>query len=59
MPAIGETSDVKVARKPHPCSECGSRIDVGQPYQRYDSLFDGRWNRDRFSVACQAAWIAA
>ena len=32
---------------------------MGQSYQRYDSLFDGRWNHDCFCVACQAAWSAA
>ena len=58
MPAISETTDVRAARKPHQCSECGIQIDVGQPYQRYDSLFDGRRSHYRFCVACQAAWNA-
>jgi hypothetical protein len=58
-PAISETANIKAARRPHTCSECGLKIEVGQPYQRYDSLFDGCWNHDRFCQHCQSAWETA
>lgn len=35
-----ELQQVKAARKPHRCSWCAERIEVGAPYKRY-RYFDG------------------
>ena len=59
LPAISDTTNIKAARKPHCCSECYKPIEVGQPYQRYDALFDGSWGHSKFCLACQEAWKTA
>ena len=59
MPAIQNRTDIKAARKPRRCSECRVMIEVGQPYQRYDALWDGAWGHYAFCPGCQAAWQAA
>lgn len=40
------------ARVPHRCGECDAQIDVGERYERYTSLYDGRWQTDLTCLSC-------
>lgn len=39
--AFYSETQVRAARKPHRCCECGGEIAVGQPYERANGMTDG------------------
>lgn len=49
-----ESTDVVVARKPWRCVECRTPIAVGEKHVRWSVLFDGKWQRARMCLTCQA-----
>lgn len=57
-PEIQNRINVKSARKQYQCDECYKPIEIGQPYERYDALYDGSWQHYKFCAACQEAYKA-
>lgn len=49
MSDIGHGS-TPTARKPHPCEQCGRRIQPGEKYHRWDGIYDGM---AQSSATCQ------
>jgi len=45
-------SDIRKARKPHKCCECNEAIKVGDKYEYYSILFDGRWTHHNTCLIC-------
>jgi len=48
------------ARKPHECCECGGTIHPGELYENYSGCWDGRWDRYKTHLSCDAIrhWAA-
>jgi len=44
--------DEIVARRLWACVECAASIEPGEPYVRYKSLYEGRWDRYPTCRAC-------
>lgn len=44
-----------VAKKEHPCTACGVRIQPGAQYLKHAHLYDGEWYRENACFACAAA----
>lgn len=40
------------ARKPHICTSCGERINVGDEYCRWNSADDGKWSTSKMHPEC-------
>lgn len=40
------------ARKPHICTSCGERINVGDRYARWNSVEDGEWFTSKMHPEC-------
>lgn len=60
-PATLWYSRERTASKDWKCCECYRRIAGGERYREFNSLFDGRWSRDRTCLHCYAAgdWLMA
>ena len=46
------TTQVRAARKPHACYECGETIRPGAKYEYVRGLWDGRWYTFRTCTRC-------
>lgn len=44
--------ETRTARKPHHCTNCGEAIEVGQKYQRWMSIDDGKSHTNMMHQEC-------
>lgn len=51
-PAAICESNVRKARKPHMCVECGTAISSGARYEHVKGLWEGRWSSFRTCMEC-------
>lgn len=49
---VHHTREIKRARKPHRCCECGRTIPVGSPYRYETACSDGRWDTYKTCTLC-------
>lgn len=50
--------DVKAARKAYRCEQCGTLIEVGQPYKRHSGVWEGDFYTQAAHPECHNASVA-